>query len=198
MHERGNLDHIRRNRSPDPCFHSNLDKINTWLKPLNDDISPRRYHLHFEVKRMLSKDPKQRPSMADLLSRTVAADISRCKPPTPSIFNACCRKQYIDREEHEVEISQLKSIHVAQVDDERRKTGQKWKEYTDSLEEKHAGAVYSLQATHREIIKQLHQQTERMTLEHNEAGRLAAERTIKLQGALKEEQAGSQAFFVRL
>jgi serine/threonine protein kinase len=109
MHDRGTLEHIRRNRSPDPSFHANLDRVETWLQPYNRVLSPRRYHLQYEIKAMLSRDPAKRPTVQDLLIKITACDLGRVSPSTPSIFSNCCQRLYIPRQEHEMQTLQLKN-----------------------------------------------------------------------------------------
>ena len=108
FHHEGTLQRIRYGQ-PDtnPAYHANLDKLDTWL-PWAANPSPRRHHLIREVRMMLSKNPDQRPTVDEVLSRIVLCDTMMNGTKT-SIFGDCCRTSYVTTTYH---LAQLRAMET--------------------------------------------------------------------------------------
>jgi hypothetical protein len=96
IHDRGTLEHIRQNRSLDPSFYANLDKVDIWCTALEPGTSSRRYHMLQEIKLMLRTDASARPTAKQLLIRISGYDIASTKP---SIFGKCCAVSFVTEEQ---------------------------------------------------------------------------------------------------
>lgn len=101
LHRTGTLDHIRQNRSADPSFHANLDRVNAWLNWPKAEMSPRSHFLRRKLREMLAVDPDDRPTAKELLVSLTSSDINRGNETTPSIFGNCCKEVFVSRQEHE-------------------------------------------------------------------------------------------------
>ncbi|KAH7092086.1 kinase-like domain-containing protein, partial [Paraphoma chrysanthemicola] len=71
LHTDGTLDALRRLRTSRDrsFFQANLDTIDIWLAEwivLDTNTSPRRSHLMWEIRGMLARDPKRRPTAPEL------------------------------------------------------------------------------------------------------------------------------------
>jgi serine/threonine protein kinase len=95
LHERGTLEHIRRNRSSDPSFHANLTSVALWCTPLQHPRSVRRSSLVHEIKSLLSKDPAMRPTAEQLLLRITGYNLSELVASKHSIFGNCCKSLFV-------------------------------------------------------------------------------------------------------
>jgi serine/threonine protein kinase len=106
LHDQGTLQQVRLNRSADPSFHANLDRVNTWLEvPSSKPSSFRRAYLASEIKSMLANDPEARPTAKELLFRVTGYDQAQMITSTHSLFGVCCRSYFISSKEKEREIS---------------------------------------------------------------------------------------------
>ena len=119
LHHTGSLEHIRQNRSPDPSFHANLDKIDTWLSILGTNSNWRLNMLQWEVKDLLAKKPADRPIASDLLMSIVFYENvwSRQATSMGYVLSACCRDAFISRRQHEEQISELQKVIALQKED---------------------------------------------------------------------------------
>lgn len=111
LHDTGTLSHIRENRSSDPCFHANLDRVQTWCSASKPPISTRRELLLHEIKSLLSKNPDARPTATQLLTRVTGYDIAHLTKFKNSIFDECCRNEFRSREQRENEAVALRQAH---------------------------------------------------------------------------------------
>lgn len=96
----GTLNRIRQNRSSDPSFHANLDKVDTWLDTSRTDIYGRSIMLRTEIRNMLAEDPEKRPTASELSARVIACDLMRT-PGRRSIFHDCCRVSLVPNQQIE-------------------------------------------------------------------------------------------------
>jgi serine/threonine protein kinase len=105
----GTLEHVRLNRSDDPCFHANLDRINGWLRQSKQRVSSTRDNfLNCEVKRMLAAKPSDRPTISELLASFSAADMATTQlDGFISIFGGCCENLLVSKKQHESQVTQL-------------------------------------------------------------------------------------------
>ncbi|KAH7400518.1 kinase-like domain-containing protein, partial [Phaeosphaeria sp. MPI-PUGE-AT-0046c] len=90
LHDRGTLEHIRQNRSQDPSFHSNLDRVDIWCNMVNDDSRSAMFHVLREIKYMLSKDAAMRPTAHEVLTRVTGYDLADSRSDKQPIFGRCC------------------------------------------------------------------------------------------------------------
>lgn len=106
LHDRGTLEHIRQNRSPDPSFHSNLGKVDTWCKMVEDDTRCAMFHVLREIKTMLNKDAALRPTAHEILTRVTGYDLADSRPDKQPIFGRCCATSFVsDQQRREEAIS---------------------------------------------------------------------------------------------
>jgi hypothetical protein len=99
------LQHLRQNRSSDPSFHANLDRVTAWCAHRHRRSS-RWARLMNEVQSILVLDPAQRPTAKELLIRATSYDLSTNTNSEPSIFGVCCKSLFIPKEKHEWESSE--------------------------------------------------------------------------------------------
>jgi hypothetical protein len=106
----GSLEHVRLNRSDDPCFHANLDRIDGWLRhSMQSAPSARENFLNCEVKRMLAANPTERPTIPELLLSFSAADMATAQLDVLiSIFGGCCENLLVSKKQHESQVTQLR------------------------------------------------------------------------------------------
>jgi serine/threonine protein kinase len=96
LHEQGTLRHVRLNRSADPAFHANLDRVNAWFSgPLAKPPSTRRAHLVSEITSMLARNHEVRPVAKELLIRVTGYDLAQTVPSKYSLFGDCCRGHFM-------------------------------------------------------------------------------------------------------
>jgi serine/threonine protein kinase len=102
LHEQGTLHQMRLNRSPDPAFQANLDRVDAWMTD-SSPRSPSSLHARLvsEVKSMLVHDPEERPTARELLIRVTGYDVSQMITSKHSVFGDCCRSQFVLSKEHE-------------------------------------------------------------------------------------------------
>ncbi|KAF2823346.1 kinase-like protein [Ophiobolus disseminans] len=100
LHDRGSLEHIRQNRSPDPSFHANLDRIETWRTSLEQMKSHRRHFILQEIGFMLLREPAARPTAEQLLTRVTAYDLATIS--RLSLFGNCCKSILVTRKSHQI------------------------------------------------------------------------------------------------
>lgn len=107
----GSLKYIRLNRTDDPCFHANLDKIDDWLQSTTPTtLSARESFVNCEIKRMLAQKASERPVISELLPSFSAADMAPSKTQgLASMFGGCCGSTLKSREQHQEQITQLRS-----------------------------------------------------------------------------------------
>jgi hypothetical protein len=105
----GTLEHVRLNRSDDPCFHANLDRIDGWLRhSIQSATSARDNFLNCEVKRMLAANSSERPTISELLVTFSAADMTAAQlDGSVSIFSSCCENLLTSKKRHESKVTQL-------------------------------------------------------------------------------------------
>lgn len=85
LHDRGTLAHIRQNRSSDPSFHANLDKLDVWCTPSTRKVPMLWSHISQEIKLLLAKDPATRSTARQALIKLTAYDISYSEDTQVSI-----------------------------------------------------------------------------------------------------------------
>jgi serine/threonine protein kinase len=114
LHERGTLEHIRQNRSPDPSFHANLSTVSLWCAPLWSPQSVRRSNLVQEIRSLLERDPANRPNAKQLLIRITGYDLSALTTSNQSVFGNCCKNRFVAVEQcqadallHKTEVESL-------------------------------------------------------------------------------------------
>jgi hypothetical protein len=113
LHDRGTLEHIRQNRSQDPSFYANLDKVDTWCTTFEPETFSKRYHILQEIKLMLKVDALARPTAKQLLVRMSGYDIASTKP---SIFGDCCANVFVNNKHH-MDLSRMrKEVYKLQVE----------------------------------------------------------------------------------
>jgi hypothetical protein len=123
LHERGTLDHIRRQRSGDPSFHANLGAVDAWCTPFRPPRSVRRSRVMQEISSMLVKDASIRPTARQLLVRTTGYDLAEVIISKHSIFGNCCKSLFISTEQREADMLSNKSkIEHLQIDLQRTRT----------------------------------------------------------------------------
>jgi len=121
LHRRGSLDQIRKNRSADPSFHANIDKLASWLCNGDDKFSRQVYYLEGEIRLMLAKDPADRPTALELLSSIAFYDANRHDVSSPSMFGSCCKEKCLPFKEHTAAIAELREKNKKlEKDNERR------------------------------------------------------------------------------
>ena len=110
VHRCGTLEHVRLNRSDDPCFHANLDRIDGWLRhSTQSPSSARENFINSEVKRMLTAKPSDRPTISELLTSFSAADMATTQLDVSiSIFGGCCENLLVSKKQHESQVTQLR------------------------------------------------------------------------------------------
>ncbi|OAL56740.1 kinase-like protein [Pyrenochaeta sp. DS3sAY3a] len=109
LHATGSLSHIRSNRSADASFHANLDRISTWQTWSDKALPPWEYLLHWEIKKMLSKDPEQRPTAQNLLANIRSTETMRRDNSEHLLFGQCCKYEMMSLQEHEQRMFKSKS-----------------------------------------------------------------------------------------
>jgi serine/threonine protein kinase len=101
LHDQGTLQHMRLNRSADPAFQANLDRVDAWVGGRSPQPSSfRRAYLVSEIKSMLAHDPEVRPTAKELLIRVTGYDVSQMLTAKHSVFGDCCRSHFISYKEH--------------------------------------------------------------------------------------------------
>jgi serine/threonine protein kinase len=110
LHERGTLEHIRQNRSPDPSFHANLSTVSLWCAPLLPPRSVRRSYLVQEIQSLLVKDAAMRPTAKQLLLRITGYDLSGSTASKHSIFGDCCKSLFVSIAQHQADKLEKKTI----------------------------------------------------------------------------------------
>jgi hypothetical protein len=104
LHDQGTLQQLRLNRSADPAFHANLDRIDAWFKgPSPTAWSSRRAYLVSEIKSMMARDPEVRPTAKELLIRVTGYDVAHMIKAKHSLFGDCCRGNFMSSKERERE-----------------------------------------------------------------------------------------------
>ncbi|KAF2132066.1 kinase-like protein [Dothidotthia symphoricarpi CBS 119687] len=139
LQEKGTLLHLRQRRSRrNPLFHANLDRIDEWVS-IVETPDARQNHFVWEIRAMLSSEPKDRPLAADVLARLKICD----DWAKPSIFGACCKTTYVTSQQHQEDMSEL----VEENENLRVKL------YNAAIE--HQEVLSTLIKTHEEETKQL-------------------------------------------
>jgi serine/threonine protein kinase len=101
IHTEGTLQRLRLNRSADPAFHANLDRVDAWfVGSLPKKPSSRRVFCISEIKSMLARDPEARPTAKELLARVTGYDLARIgetklSKTRCSLFGDCCRNDFV-------------------------------------------------------------------------------------------------------
>jgi len=124
LHRRGSLDQIRTNRSVDPSFHANINKLTTWLQNGDDKFSREVYYLEGDIRLMLSMNPADRPTASELLSSVTSYDTNRHDTSAPSTFSSCCKENVVSLKEHIAAIAELQEM-IKRVERENEKTYEK-------------------------------------------------------------------------
>lgn len=113
LHDRGTLEHIRQNRSPDPSFHSNLGRVDTWCKMVKKDTRSAMFHVLREIKIMLNKDAALRPTAHEILTRVTGYDLADSRPEKQPIFGRCCTTSFVsDQQRREEAISTNRKMQL--------------------------------------------------------------------------------------
>lgn len=122
LNREGTLSRLRTHRSlKNTAYHANLDQLDNWI-PLREDVSPLNYHLIGEIRDMLSRNPKRRPTAEKLLHRLVYADkLSDSVDTTYSIFGSCCRTTFMRRSEHYEAIEALETSYNAKIEEAEKR-----------------------------------------------------------------------------
>jgi serine/threonine protein kinase len=110
LHERGTLEHIRQNRSPDPSFHANLSTVDLWCAALRPPRSVRRSYLVQEIQSLLANDPAMRPTAKQLLHRITGYDLSESTTSKHSVFGDCCKSLFVSVAQHQADVLGKKTI----------------------------------------------------------------------------------------
>ncbi|KAF3032500.1 hypothetical protein E8E12_003714 [Didymella heteroderae] len=137
---------LRRLRPESPIarfvYHESLDKLNKWL-PWPEDLDPVKHQLCLAVRTMLSRFPKQRPRIDDLVSRISLCD-RMVEETQDRIFPDCCRVSYFTEQQSESRVRELQ-VQVAGLRQEvqilqanRRLYDPESQEWTDSDYQKQA------------------------------------------------------------
>ncbi|KAH4614864.1 hypothetical protein HBH68_010030 [Parastagonospora nodorum] len=96
IHTQGTLRYMQANRSPNPAFHANLDKVDAWLEDPHSQGRPsRRAHLEQEIKSMLGYYPETRPTANRLLIELAMYELS--KMSQFSVFGHCCKGKIMSK-----------------------------------------------------------------------------------------------------
>ncbi|EAT91724.1 hypothetical protein SNOG_00229 [Parastagonospora nodorum SN15] len=96
IHTQGTLRYMQANRSPNPAFHANLDKVDAWLEDPHSQGRPsRRAHLEQEIKSMLGYYPETRPTANRLLIELATYELS--KMSQFSVFGHCCKGKIMSK-----------------------------------------------------------------------------------------------------
>lgn len=121
LNQEGTLHRLRSNRSAkNTAYQANLDQINNWI-PLREDVSQTDYHLVREIRAMLCRDPKRRPTAEALLRRLTYVDkIGDGADDTYSIFGSCCRERFKKESEYWKELSSLRASHEKKTEEVRQ------------------------------------------------------------------------------
>lgn len=106
LHRRGSLDHIRRNRSADPSFHANIDKLPMWLHTKDKDFASEVDHPDRDIILMLSTDPVYRPPATQLLNKMATYDRNEKGACTLPLFSHCCKKVPAPSKKHAAMIAE--------------------------------------------------------------------------------------------
>ena len=106
IHCCGTLKQIRLNRSKDPCFHANVDRVDGWLQSsLKRASSARENFLNSEIKRMLVANPSEQPVISELLVSFSAAEMAVIQSDGfVSIFGSCCKGVLMSQKQQKSQI----------------------------------------------------------------------------------------------
>jgi serine/threonine protein kinase len=104
LHDQGTLRQLHLNRSSDPAFHANLDRVDVWFEgPSPKRSSTRRASLKSEIKSMLARDPQMRPRAKELFLRVTNYELAHMITAKHSVFGDCCRSNFMSLEKRERE-----------------------------------------------------------------------------------------------
>jgi serine/threonine protein kinase len=143
LHDQGTLQQLQLNRSSDPAFHANLDRVDVWFEgPSPKPSSPRIASLKSEIKSMLARDPQMRPTAKELFLRVTGYDLAQMITAKHSVFGDCCRSNFMSLKERD-----------------REKLG-----YTNAISHMRS----DLERAHEDLIE-MKEQTTRVVKEHTNA-----------------------------
>ncbi|ORY19806.1 kinase-like domain-containing protein [Clohesyomyces aquaticus] len=104
----GNLDHLKSLRlNSDQSYHANLNRVDEWFGLFKYVQSPRSQLLQAEIKRMLSKEPRARPTAGDLCTGLSFIDNFTKKVGYGSLFGRCCQRTFITMEKHSSKVNEM-------------------------------------------------------------------------------------------
>jgi serine/threonine protein kinase len=149
LHERGTLDHIRQNRSPDPSFHGNLNTVNVWCTPLRPPWSVRRSYLVQEIRSLLKRDPAVRPTAKQLLIRVTGYDLSELTISKHSVFGDCCKNLFVTIEQYQAD-ALLHKTELQNLQFELKRFNSKLEEQRKDL----ASLIHQRDAANAELVAQ--------------------------------------------
>ncbi len=135
LHQTGSLDHIRENRSLDPSFHANLDKLKIWTDGCKPQSSRKRKLMLWEIENMLSIDPEERPNAEELLCSIIGSDsVNNDTAPLDGVFGHCCKDSVFVREDYAGKTKVMKST-IKYLEDELRRCQQAERLQSSRVEE---------------------------------------------------------------
>lgn len=187
LNTHGTLHQIRDTRPNKSCFHANLNKIGLWLEHPQLSICPQASWLRNEVRRMMAREPGQRPDIKTILKKAAASELVRNNAAVDTIFGACCKTELMSRDSHEIAVATLHEAHFEQC-----------QEYDQRLEAKD---IERIEASKRsammlvELERRLHRAQKTIVILKSESANAQGGRRAASQGSSSDDNRSAHTTF---